>query len=289
MAWRLRNGFGNKLPSSESHVATFVESVAQRRGPGVAGAYLAAIVKVHVLRGAALPRSQLLKGMAKAYDKQQKRRSNPDKTDSLPPGAVVALWEEWQAGRDIGVDKLVAVTVLAGLGLGLRADKRAAELVNLEMRDVREMANGQFLVTFRDIKNMPEGMSVPIEPVRKEGTFCPCVMLRRQLLARREAEARQTDPFFVTITGKRTRAAFWTSAVRAAVAAAVRKGIMSEAGKWSSRSLRVGGATALQRLGYGELEARALGGWTSKAMGHYLRRQALADKNLSTQMFTLEN
>lgn len=288
MAWRARNGLGSNLPSSEAQVATFVESVAAKRGPGVAGAYLAAITKVHVLRGSSMPRSQLLKAMAKAYDKQQKRRSNPEKTDSIPPAAVVALWEEWRDGRCAGAlrDKIVAI--LAGTGLGLRADKRAAELCKLDMNDVREMANGQIMVTFRDIKNMPEGMVVPIEPVTTEG-FCPCEMLRRHQRERQRAEAKPSDPFFVTVTGKRTRSKYWTDAVRVAVQAAVRKGVLKEDGKFSSRSLRVGGATALQQLGYGELEARALGGWTSKAMGHYLRRQALADKHLSTQMFSLKN
>jgi hypothetical protein len=288
MAWRTENGLGNHLPSPDVQVATFVEGVAIRRGPGVAGAYLAAISKVHVLRGAGLQRSQLLKGMAKAYDKQQKRRSNPEKTDSISPSAVVALWEEWRSGRCPVQLRAKVLAFIAGAGLGLRADKRAAELIKLDMRDVREMANGQFMVTFRDIKNMPEGMVVPIEPVRNGG-FCPCAMLRRQQQARQKDGAQLSDPFFVTVTGKRTRSGFWTEAVRAAVDAAVRKGTMSKAGKWSSRSLRVGGATALQRLGYGELEARALGGWTSKAMGHYLRRQALADKNLSTEMFALKN
>ena len=76
---------------------------------------------------------------------------------------------------------------------------------------------------------------------------------------------------------------------QAAIQAAVRKGIMRKDGKWSSRSLRAGGATALQRLGYGELEAQALGGWKSKALYYYLRRQALADKKLSTHMFALTN
>jgi len=96
--WRQQNGFGEQLPIPDPQVAAFVESIAASRGPGVAGKYLAAVAKVHLFEGFFLPRSPLLKALAKALDIQQKRRSNPDRTDALPPAAVVALWEKWQEG-----------------------------------------------------------------------------------------------------------------------------------------------------------------------------------------------
>jgi integrase len=286
--WREKHDFERVLPAPECQVASFLESVACARGPGCAGKALAAITKIHLFRNRPLPKSQLLKAMAKAFDQQKKRNSNPDQADPLPPAAVVALWEEWTEHRVPFAIECLVVTFLAGMAVGLRADKRGAELVKLDLRDVSEGANGQITISFRDIKNMPAGMVVPIEPVASGG-FCPCAMLRVQRAARDKVGAGPNDPFFVTMRGKRTRSAFWTIAVQAAIDAAVRKGIMRKDGKWSSRSLRAGGATALQRLGYGELEAQALGGWKSKALYYYLRRQALADKKLSTHMFALTN
>ena len=286
--WREKHDFERVLPAPECQVASFLETVAITRGPGCAGKALAAITKIHLFRNRPLPKSQLLKAMAKAFDQQKKRNSNPDQVDPLPPAAVVALWEEWAEQRLPFDLERVAVTFLAGMAVGLRADKRGAELVKLDVKDVGEGANGQMTISFRDIKNMPAGMVVPIEPVISGG-FCPCEVLRVQRESRKKAGAKPNDPFFVTVRGKRTTSVFWTAAVQAAIQAAVRKGIMRKDGKWSSRSLRAGGATALQRLGYGELEAQALGGWKSKALYYYLRRQALADKKLSTHMFALTN
>ncbi len=286
--WREKHDFERVLPAPECQVATFLESVAMARGPGCAGKALAAIIKIHLFRNRPLPKSQLLKAMAKAFDQQKKRNSNPEQADPLPPAAVVALWEEWKEYQiPFAIENLV-VAFLAGMAVGLRADKRGAELVKLDLKDIAEGANGQVTVSFRDIKNMPSGMVVPIEPVLSGG-FCPCEMIRVQRSARTKAGAQPNDPFFVTVRGKRTTSSFWTRAVQSAIEAAVRKGIMRAHGKWSSRSLRAGGATALQRLGYGELEAQALGGWKSKALYYYLRRQALADKKLSTHMFALTN
>ena len=73
--------------------------------------------------------------------------------------------------------------------------------------------------------------------------------------------------------------------MKAAVAEAQEKKLLVEGGKWSSRSMRSGGAARMQALGYGEAAIMALGGWMSSAMQHYLRKTHLTQENLSQRMF----
>ena len=82
--WRMKQAFELELPAPESQVAAFLESVAKSRGPGCAGKALAAITKMHVFRNRPLPKSPLLRAMAKAFDQQKKRNSNPDKGSITP-------------------------------------------------------------------------------------------------------------------------------------------------------------------------------------------------------------
>ncbi len=282
--WRGRWKLGGSLPAAEWQVMAYLEWVCQMRGPGVGCKVLASIEKVHRLRLRPMPKSKVLRELSRAMDKASKRGRNPEKVSDLPVVAVLALAKKLQRlGRSaVSGDR----QGLAGLALGLRAIKRAADLAKVRIRDVSQSVEGGIVVFFPDTKNHPEGELVPIEPAVGV-PVCPCTLVWEWAKERKAQGANSDDWLFVKPRGGMTDSTYWSSAVRVAVAEAQATGWLPEGGKWSSRSLRSGGASRMQALGYGEAAIMALGGWLSKAMQYYLRKTHLSVEKLSTRMFQI--
>ncbi len=279
--WRRRWRLGGQLPAEVWQVMAYIEWVCQARGPGVAAKVLVCIEKIHILRMAPLPRSVLLKELAKALDKASKRKRDPEKVSDMPVAAVLA----WAAKlKESGCSTLQDRQRLVGLAVALRAIKRAADIAKVQLNHVQPRIGGGVIVFFPDTKNHPEGELVPIEPATGV-PVCPSSLLLQWVEERKKQGARGNDLLFVKQRGSMTDSGYWSAAVREAVKEAQRRGWLEQGGKWSSRSLRSGGATRMQALGYGEAAIMALGGWLSKAMQYYLRKTHLAVDNLSSRMF----
>jgi hypothetical protein len=282
--WRGRWNLGGSLPAPQWQVMAYLEWVCQVRGPGVGCKVLASIEKVHRLRLRPLPKSKVLQELSRAMEKASKRNRDPEKVSDLPVVAVLAWAQKLRRlgrGAESGDQQ-----GLVGLALGLRAIKRAADLAQVRIRDVSQCVEGGILVFFPDTKNHPEGELVPIEPAIGV-PVCPSTLVWEWAQERKAQGARPDDWLFVKPRGGMTDSAYWTRIVRAAVEEAQRIGWLPKGGKWSSRSMRSGGASRMQALGYGEAAIMALGGWLSKAMQYYLRKTHLSVEKLSTRMFQI--
>ncbi len=256
------------------------EMVAQTRSVGVAHKVMIMVCRVQQLGLEPITESPALRQLMAALEKEAKRNATPLRVDALDPkwlsvwfNACGGSWELLgQARRGM----------LAGLLLGLRGAKRAADMARVRVQDIRKLPDtvDWLEVTFPRTKNHPEGEIVVIEPVQGGNqTLCPARRVWQWREERVAQGASAADLLFVSATGKSVGADYWTRAVRMVAAAAGVKG------RFSSRSLRVGGATAMLRAGYTAEETRAVGGWKSDAYMTYLRGNAVAQSGLSTTMF----
>jgi hypothetical protein len=276
--WRLETA----LPSAVWQVMAYAEWVSNTRGPGVARKVIVCIEKMHVLRLAPLPSSPQLEEFKVALDKAAKRRRNPEKTSDMPPEAVLAWAQRLKEQSEVSRKDQQA---LVGLALALRTVKRAGDLEKVRVSGVRSRPGGGVTVFFPETKNHPEGELVPIERVEGLASVCPARLVEDWASRRRKEGAREEDLLFTAPRGGPMKSDGWTKAVKQAVEEAQRMGWMEPGGKWSSRSMRSGGATTMQALGYGEAAIMALGGWMSSAMQYYLRKNQLATDGLSEKMF----
>jgi hypothetical protein len=285
LSWCRRWQLSTRLPVPVWQIMSYAQWVAARRGPGVARKVIVCIEKMHVFRLAPLGKDAQLKEFKLALDKAAKRNRNPEKTSDLPPAAVLAWARKLERG---GTATRADQQALVGLALALRAVKRAGDLAKVQVSGVRPRPGGGVTVFFPDTKNHPEGELVPIECAVGDAVLCPARLLEEWVRRRRMEGAGENDLLFTAPRGGPVSSDGWSQAVRKAVRAAQEVGLMDESGKWSSRSMRSGGATSLQALGYGETAVMALGGWMSTAMQHYLRKNQLATDGLSTKMFGSE-
>ncbi len=280
--WREKWKMSKDLPAPTWHVMAYLEWISQTRGPGVASKVLASIEKIHILRQAPMQKDPLLKQLADSLKKQSMRRRNPEKVSELPVEAIIT-WAE-KVKREKGQNKLHRQW-LVGLVLGVRAIKRSADMVKVKIGHVKQRVGGGVTVYFPDTKNHPEGEVVPIEPAGDSANICPVRLLWEWIAERKRDGAKDDDWLFTKAKGGPTDSGFWSQAVKAAVTEAQERSVLERGGKWSSRSMRSGGAARMQALGYGEAAIMALGGWMSNAMQHYLRKTHLAQENLSQRMF----
>jgi hypothetical protein len=285
LMWCRSWGLSTRLPVPVWQIMSYAQWVAARRGPGVARQVVVCIEKMHVFRLAPLGKDAQLKEFKLALDKAAKRNRNPEKTSDLPPAAVLAWARKLEReGTATRADQ----QALVGLALALRAVKRAGDLAKVQVSGVRPRPGGGVTVFFPDTKNHPEGELVPIEFAERDAFVCPARLVQEWVRRRRLEGAGDNDLLFTAPRGGPVSSDGWTKAVRKAVRAAQEVGLMDKSGKWSSRSMRSGGATSLQALGYGETAVMALGGWMSTAMQYYLRKNQLATDGLSTKMFGSE-
>lgn len=284
-AWLGEHGLSAELPLDAAVLILYLEFVCQTRGPNCASKALVAINKVHLFRMMLPPKSRLLQTLFRSFQKLSKRQRDPVKVDDLPIEVVLA-WARHVLSKGDVMDR-GDLQAAAGLALGVRAVKRAGDLSKIRLCDVRHRVEGGHLVFFPDTKNHPEGEHVPIDEVLG-GDVCPSRLLGAWWSTRLDEGAVANDWLFARADGSPLNSKFWTAAIRKAVTFAESQGVVPEGGRWSSKSLRNGGTAVMQRLGFGETAIQALGGWSSDAMKHYLRKTQLARDGLSTKMFTLQ-
>lgn len=264
-------------------LALYVEQVAQQRGPGVAGKVLIMVCRVKELYLDPVAKSPMLAELAKALEKARKLAATPKRVDALDP-EWVRVWFASVGGSWSGLTDMDRMA-LAGLLLGLRAAKRAADLARVRLENVRKIPGkeGWLEVTFPQTKTHPEGEVVVVEPLlgmpQGDAALCPVLRVWQWAELRRRMGASPSDLLFVSAQGAPVGAQFWTRVVKAVATAAGR------AGRFSSRSLRVGGSTAMLRAGYTAEETRAVGGWKSDAYMTYLRGNVVATSGLSNKLF----
>jgi integrase len=165
----------------------------------------------------------------------------------------------------------LAMTVLA-----FRLMRRANEVSNLRMCDVKFKSNGWMAVYIMRSKTMPfEGRTIEVEPVPGSVT-CPVRLMQSWLKLR--PRATPFEPLFVSVQGKPVTTNALLSVVRRMAAYA------GFEGRVSSHSLHIGGATAAMQAGMTMAQIRAIGGWESKAIGLYLRAVGAAAAGASAKM-----
>ena len=277
--WRRRRGGRSSMPAGHWEVVAFVEWKAQHSTPGVALKTLFAISRVHEWMGFEPPRSAMLGRMAKALEKEAKRAKRLDaRVSPLPVEAIMALARE-KGGTSRQRRRREQFVV--GLTLGTRAVKRAADLSKVRLRHVQVLEDGEKLcVFFPDTKNHAEGESVLMDVGKS-------ALMRRLLGFVRESRKTGTPEqlLFRNQRGNMTSAGFWSDGVAMAIRALAKERGRGVEGNWSSRAMRVGGTSRMQRLGMGEADIVALSGHQSeRALRFYMRQEHLANQKLSEKM-----
>jgi hypothetical protein len=272
----LRDGV---LDWSEEVVLLYLLEAESKRGPSAAASAWAGIREHATLLALDLSWSQdpLFVRFLKAIRKKIKKSANPRKTDPLHPSALESFIR-------CPPERMLPRTVTqyaAMVAVGLRAVKRAADLSGVRLGGCISLPDGSWSVSFPSTKNHPEGEVVLIDPV-PGALACPCALLAKWIRQRKLEGAGIDDFLFPSRSGEKgASSGVFSSAVKAVAKAA---GLDYEGSKFSSRSLRAGGATAVVEAGESEAVVKAVGGWVSETFLAYVRQTAAAKRGLSTKM-----
>ena len=163
------------------------------------------------------------------------------------------------------------------VALGMRLMLRPSELVGLRRRHVRFDERGWMWVKIVKRKNDQLGQrgEDPVEPV--PGSPSCVVRLMRDLLDA-GVGGPDTAVFLSLTTGK---------SISTSVVCSTAKHMVMKAGLAdvvSGHSLRIGGCCQGLAAGLSMAELRAIGGWTSQAIRHYLRSVVCAENGASSRM-----
>lgn len=191
----------------------------------------------------------------------------------------ISALRKWLSRKPPGMSEFVWRRNAAIIVIGLRGIRRPGELGIFRRKDIRKV-DGVFYLTLPWSKTDQEGRGkvIPIEPSDNISITCPVYILERYLellLVQKE-----NDPLFSTAKNG-------NKAVSGAMVSSIVKEMAKYAGlegNYSGHSLRIGGATLMLRSGFTMAQIRAIGGWESKAVQHYLTAIALSDQGISTKM-----
>jgi site-specific recombinase XerC len=196
----------------------------------------------------------LLKGIKRVWGNQRRPRVARD------PFPVQAL-KAWIDGQGFGGLHPLWERDAALVVLGMRLMRRAAEICNLRVGDLR-FADGLMWVRIRRSKTDQNAVGREI-PVDATGTcLCP-VKWGRKALERRSVVDRDAY-LFVSEKGAKMSVAAITALVKRM---AQRTGAQ---GHFTAHSIRIGGASAAMRGGMTVEQIRAIGDWQGAAVGRYL-------------------
>ena len=155
--------------------------------------------------------------------------------------------------------------------VGLRAMFRGSELGGILFEDIKSTTHPVrgYRVTARKIKNNPKGRTACIEATDSE--LCPIKWILKLI------QIRDPGPYlFASHFALDTRSISW-------ILRQVAIWINIE-GKFSSHSLRIGGATDAAYAKIGKEATKAIGDWSSDAIDRYLRSEFSIDRNVSKDL-----
>jgi hypothetical protein len=274
---------GKVFPAAEKTVERFVAYLEMTGSSGGVGEALAAISAWHKDQGMPSPVGghriiHAAKGAARVWAEAEREGRKRD------PFPVLALKRWIQRGP--GAQSLGGVTYerwlrdAAMVAVGLRLMLRPAEIAGIRRRDVRFDEKGWLWVKIKKRKNDQLGQRGwdPIEPV--EGSMTCVVRLMRACLDGLKGSGVGPEaPIFYSLRTNK--------AISGAVVNTVVKYMVKETGgseEVAGHSLRIGGCCMGMTGGLSMAELRAIGGWTSNAIRHYLRSQACAEGKASERM-----
>lgn len=159
--------------------------------------------------------------------------------------------------------------------IGLRTMARGSELSNLNVEHVRyDSRRKGYFICFPRTKTRPEGRKVFVDSTGS--VTCPVRILDMWLSVR--GSYRQSDPLFISERGGRVTRNLITQLLRQAA------GFRGWVGKFSSHSLRIGGASEAAIAGIPYSTIQLLGDWSSSAIDRYFRSNLDSDVNISSNM-----
>ncbi|KAG2373760.1 hypothetical protein C9374_011849 [Naegleria lovaniensis] len=175
---------------------------------------------------------------------------------------------------DVGssfVSNKIFVMYTALMIIGIRTMFRGSELGGLLLEDIKLVSHPVigFKITARTTKNNPRGRTACIEATGSP--LCPLRWLKRLLEVRDQGKYLFTGSHemnTVEVSWILKQIAIW----------------IGEDGKYSSHSLRIGGATEASFAKFSEAAIKAIGDWSSNAVDRYFRSEFSGERNVSQQL-----
>ena len=155
--------------------------------------------------------------------------------------------------------------------IGLRSMFRGSELGSLLVEDIKSVTNPVigFKITSRIVKNRKEGRTSSIEATGSD--LCPLKWLHELLNCKK--------PGIYLFSGNNPMDTTEISWILRSVSQWI--GID---GKFSSHSLRIGGASEAAFAGFSTAAIQAIGDWSSDAIDRYFRSEFVGNRNVSSQI-----
>lgn len=253
--------------SGEEKVRKYITWMERIGRGGSVPTALAAISRKSVELG--LPdwtRNGRIKILADGIAREVAKKKIPLERDPLPVAAV----HQYLLNEQNSACKRRDAALVA---LGIRGMRRANELCNLRMEDVT-FREGMMMVKIRRQKNDQLGRGLTLFIERTHSASCPVMLMEEYLKLRGEDHGW----LFLSVDGRQLSTAAVSSIVkRVADVAGVK-------GRFSSHSMRIGGATAAMEGGMTKEQIKAIGGWSGEAVERYMRAREVAQLKASTLM-----
>ncbi|KAG2374863.1 hypothetical protein C9374_010237 [Naegleria lovaniensis] len=166
------------------------------------------------------------------------------------------------------------------LVIGFRVLCRPSEISQLQWDDITFITEGRVKVNLAGHKTDKNARDTPmiVDPIKENPEFCPVAILTKYMNMVKKFK-KNTSPLF----SYRDNKFLSRQKVQSIIQSAIRK-VKPEA-KITGHSLRIGGATEMVKKGENMDAVKVAGRWKSDSSALlYMRKQALAEKNMSTTL-----
>ncbi len=258
------------LPAKEDLVLDYIAWLDLTGVGQSARVALAAIAAAHKDGGLPDPTcSHVVRNTLNGLERQLAQEKQPKRPREGLPVDALHTWIALQGGGCSTWKRDAAL-----VGIGLRTMRRASEIAALQLEDVQFKADGLLWIRIRKSKTdqLAKGLEIPVEATGSN--WCPHRLLRMYLEERGSA----AGPLFLSNQGKQLSTSAISSIVKRVAALA------HLPGRYSSHSLRIGGATAAMIAGLSLEQIKAIGNWQSEAVMRYLRLTQTAFLDVSKRM-----
>lgn len=265
--------WGGVIPASPESVATYIARHATILSSSTLSRRLVGIGRAHTVQGFASPtRSALVRATLQGV-----RRSRGSAVRQVAP-----LYQSDVVRMVRGLNGLRGLRDSALLLIGFASALRRAELVSLNVEDIRFTSDGM-IILLRRSKTDQTGIGREIAIPFVKGRYCPCL----RLVAWVRAAAIETGAVFRRINRYDQVLPQRLTAQSVALIVkqhAARVGL--DAKRFSGHSLRVGFVTSAAKAGASSSSIRAQTGHTSDAMlQRYIRQSELFSSNANARIW----